>query len=303
MVQSTNKTRTKSEDQFERLIIYAAIAFGVLGFVVIIWLLFQLTGQYRLIGYEVNLEATAQFGDYIGGFVGSLWSLVGILLFYSALRLQRKEFELQRIELRDQRQEFAITRITDVIYRQLELLENKAAKLRFNLEINKVNLVGESVISEVPVWFANYFPSNKPIGNDQKEIFDIFVIFLLSRQVKEHLRFLGKTIDVCIKLIDQKEEFHHSRNTNYVLNDDQRMHLYLLLSGNLDLFAHQIYLQIIKRINQEQVNRAKRIKNTNVVPDGVAYFSQQIDTLDALIERLFDIQNSSRLPTKSNFER
>ncbi len=49
-----------------------------------------------------------RFGDYgelIGGIVGSLWSLAGVILFYEALRFQRTELKMQRHELELQRHE------------------------------------------------------------------------------------------------------------------------------------------------------------------------------------------------------
>lgn len=45
--------------------------------------------------FHINLSL-GEFGEFIGGFVGSLWSLAGILLFYSALVYQRNELEDQK---------------------------------------------------------------------------------------------------------------------------------------------------------------------------------------------------------------
>lgn len=45
------------------------------------------------------------YGEYIGGFVGSLWALAGVALFYEALRFQRTELKMQRHELELQRHE------------------------------------------------------------------------------------------------------------------------------------------------------------------------------------------------------
>ena len=75
----------------------------------------------------INSEKIAQFGDFIGGIIGSVWSLAGVILFYVALTEQRedikinretlnaqvdalhqqiKEFELQRSELKETRKVF-----------------------------------------------------------------------------------------------------------------------------------------------------------------------------------------------------
>ena len=76
---------------------------------------------------DLNSEKVAQFGDFIGGIIGSIWSLAGVILFYVALTEQRedikinrkaleaqvealnqqiKEFELQRVELGETRKVF-----------------------------------------------------------------------------------------------------------------------------------------------------------------------------------------------------
>lgn len=57
-------------------------------------------------GASIDADRVSKFGDFIGGIVGSIWSLAGIILFYVALNLQRKEFRLQRQELRATRNIF-----------------------------------------------------------------------------------------------------------------------------------------------------------------------------------------------------
>ncbi|MBF8965077.1 putative phage abortive infection protein [Pontibacter sp. FD36] len=72
----------------------------------------------------INSEKFGQFGDFVGGVIGSIWALAGVILFYIALTEQRKdiktnqkvlalqvdalnqqinEFELQRKELESSR--------------------------------------------------------------------------------------------------------------------------------------------------------------------------------------------------------
>ncbi len=61
------------------------------------------------------MDSTGQIGDFFGGIFGSIWSLVGVLLFYIALRYQRKEFALQREEFKNQKIEFQLNRISTSI--------------------------------------------------------------------------------------------------------------------------------------------------------------------------------------------
>ncbi|WP_366184583.1 putative phage abortive infection protein [Flavobacterium ovatum] len=73
---------------------------------------------------DIQLERLSGLADFIGGFVGPIWALVGVILFYVALTEQRKDFttnrealkaqtkalEQQIIEFELQREELAETR-------------------------------------------------------------------------------------------------------------------------------------------------------------------------------------------------
>ena len=109
---------------------------------------------------QVNAEKIAQLGDFIGGIVGSLWSLAGVILFYVALTEQRKdiqinrdalnaqvsafnqqiqEFELQRTELTETRKVFEeqsetlkIQRFENTFFQLLTLHHELVDKLNFS---------------------------------------------------------------------------------------------------------------------------------------------------------------------------
>ncbi|WP_299107643.1 putative phage abortive infection protein [uncultured Tenacibaculum sp.] len=109
---------------------------------------------------KLNSEKIAQFGDFIGGIVGSLWSLAGVILFYVALTEQRndikinrqaleaqvdalnqqiKEFELQRTELSETRKVFKeqsetlkIQRFENTFFQLLSLHHELVDKLNFD---------------------------------------------------------------------------------------------------------------------------------------------------------------------------
>lgn len=66
---------------------------------------------------KINSEKFGQFGDFVGGIVGSIWALAGVLLFYIALTEQRKDIktnqdalELQINALQQQVKEFELQR-------------------------------------------------------------------------------------------------------------------------------------------------------------------------------------------------
>lgn len=102
----------------------------IIGFIIslIMLLFFIFKGSYEFTFKDnISEEKIGQFGDFIGGVIGTLFSLVGVILFYIALKEQRedfktnqealkmqldafeqqiKEFELQREELTETRKIF-----------------------------------------------------------------------------------------------------------------------------------------------------------------------------------------------------
>lgn len=102
----------------------------IIGFIIslIMLLFFIFKGSYEFVlNDDISEEKIGQFGDFIGGVIGTLFSLVGVILFYIALKEQRtdfktnqdalkmqliafeqqiKEFDLQREELKETRKIF-----------------------------------------------------------------------------------------------------------------------------------------------------------------------------------------------------
>ena len=117
--------------------VYFAFLVISLGIVIFIIYLFQLSEKYNVFGNEpVNVELTGQVGDFMGGIVGSLWTLSSTILFYNALIHQKeellnthKQMALQLLEMKSQRKEFEINRITGIIYKQLEIVETKIKEI------------------------------------------------------------------------------------------------------------------------------------------------------------------------------
>lgn len=101
----------------EKLLInfFIGIAFLsiVIGLTIFISFLVKLSNEYTISGKHILIAETGQVGDFIGGVVGAVWSLTGVLLFYATLRLQSRE-------LSENRKHFQISRLTDIVYKQLD---------------------------------------------------------------------------------------------------------------------------------------------------------------------------------------
>lgn len=97
------KTEPIIKISFEKV----AFAFIWSGLIIIILALLSLVlKDFDFFGMTTqNFQLLGNFGEYVGGLVGSIWALAGVILFYETLRFQRTELRLQREELQNQRSE------------------------------------------------------------------------------------------------------------------------------------------------------------------------------------------------------
>ena len=92
--------------KFEKVTIGIAISFAICGLLTFVIFIFVFKHGYTFdSNYNIYSDKFGDFGSFIGGVVGAIWSLVSIILFYITLRLQRKELALQRQELELTREE------------------------------------------------------------------------------------------------------------------------------------------------------------------------------------------------------
>jgi hypothetical protein len=111
-------------EKFSRRLLLLGFTLFIVGFTLFIWNDWSFSFDNK-----IKSEKIGQFGDFVGGLIGSIWALAGVVLFYVALTEQRKdfatnrevldaqtdalkqqikEFELQRVELSETRKVFKI---------------------------------------------------------------------------------------------------------------------------------------------------------------------------------------------------
>ncbi|WP_405396845.1 putative phage abortive infection protein [Maribacter sp. Asnod2-G09] len=101
----------------EKLSVFAVLT----GVLVFIWGLILFLKESRIdFSTVINPERFAQFGDFIGGVIGSIWALAGVILFYLALKEQRKDFATNRKVLNAQ---------TDALKQQIKEFELQREEL------------------------------------------------------------------------------------------------------------------------------------------------------------------------------
>lgn len=79
---------------------FLAWALIVIGATITVWYLFLLKsdGWHFISNEKVDIEKSGQFGDYIGGFVGTVFSLAGFIFLFLTLKEQRQAFKKERFE-------------------------------------------------------------------------------------------------------------------------------------------------------------------------------------------------------------
>lgn len=68
-----------------------ALIIAIIGFGILIWFVIELIPSHLNINYDLSLEKSSKIGDFVGGFVGALFTIAGFILLYETFNLQRIE--------------------------------------------------------------------------------------------------------------------------------------------------------------------------------------------------------------------
>lgn len=223
-----------------------AIIFG-LAITLCMLLLFIFKGSWELcFNDNIAEDKIGQFGDFVGGFIGTLFSLVGVILFYVSLKEQRvdfktnqhalenqleafqqqiKEFELQREELGETRKIFE---------QQTKTMRNQQFESSFysllNVFINNRNRINETNLFKVLI---SNIKNNSSIGNYSetiKSVYDNYFDEYLSNRAELAMYFMSlyrlfKIIEECPHL-DNSEKTYYHKIIRALISKDELIVLY-----------------------------------------------------------------------------
>lgn len=89
----------KNKDWWE-IIAIIIVGFGLVALAVYSIKIYN-KGYFLFSGWdELDVGVTGLFGDFFGGVVGSLWALAGVFLYFSALKVQQKQLEAQKKDMK-----------------------------------------------------------------------------------------------------------------------------------------------------------------------------------------------------------
>lgn len=185
-------------------------------------ILFLSKGSWQ---YSTKLDESiiASYGDFIGGFIGSLFSLAGVILFYVALKEQRndisinqKNIELQTSALEQQVLEFQNQKVeleetrkvyieqTNLLREQTFLYRQQNKEIKEQSTTARVQQFDTSFFSYLEV-FNNYKKSLN--GTDSKDNF-FGKIIKEMREINSSESSLNKLLDnICEKYLELLNEY------------------------------------------------------------------------------------------------
>ena len=169
---------SKSKWTIERFS-FILIGIGIL-IAVATFFLFVMGEDFSSSSTQIKADKFAQYGDTIGGVVGSLWALAGVLLFYAAFKKQiealedqkeatrttQRAIELQSEELKLQREELAETR--EVFKEQSETLKIQQFENTFFSMLSVYN----QIISGMDIIVTKKFSTGKKSDTKSMSIFN-----------------------------------------------------------------------------------------------------------------------------------
>lgn len=181
-------SQEKQESEFsslEKSLIATAIVFGILGILIFVASIFLFNnGESFDSALKINSDKFGDFGSFLSGAVGALWSLVSVILFYVTLRMQRKELAMQRVELELTRNELQGQK--DQMIEQNKTLNHQKFETTF------FQLLGlyYSIVQNLDLKPKN---SNEIIATG-RDSFHILYNWL-HRKIFDKIRYSGRTVD------------------------------------------------------------------------------------------------------------
>jgi hypothetical protein len=106
-------------EKFSKTLLFTGLILLVLSIILFLWRDWTLDTNK-----QINSEKISQFGDLVGGVIGSIWALAGVILFYIALKEQRIDFQTNREVLNTQAEALKQQIIEFELQRQ-ELIETR----------------------------------------------------------------------------------------------------------------------------------------------------------------------------------
>lgn len=170
---------------------------------IILSILFILIGTFLFIIFIINLdysfwepqqiENSGIIGDFIGGIVGSIWALVGVFLFFSAIKLQYRELKIVQ---------------RDSVFQNFENKFFELIKIHINnraeITVGKKNKTGRAALTLIKDELIEIYRHARKLGTkhdiETSDIYNIsFLILYYGITLKAWKDIFKNEIDILLK--------------------------------------------------------------------------------------------------------
>lgn len=136
----------KRKNFIDKITMPIAIIILLLGIMTI--LIFSSVLPFNDWSFQPDSELFAQYGNFIGGFVGTIFSLVGVLLLYQTLIAQQKSLEQQILSQNTQKQSFEIEQFENTFFNLLKTQQDLTGGIKayFKTTDSKFNVTTSTIL-------------------------------------------------------------------------------------------------------------------------------------------------------------
>lgn len=158
----------------------------ILGILIVAWLVFRGFFFDNFINptESISLDNASKFGDFIGGVIGAIFTLVGIVLLYETLSFQRKE-------LKESRQVFESQQFENTFFNLLNLYQNIVQSTHYEDFIGQSHN-GQDFFVEKKKQCFNAFTSTNSAFKNRKIAIDLYVNYYTEN--KEQIAHYFRTL-------------------------------------------------------------------------------------------------------------
>ena len=176
--------------------IFTSVILVGLGTIIILWFLTRGYFWDDFIDFHsgINLDKSAKVGDFIGGFVGVIFTLVGIVLLYETLSLQRNEFEESRKVF--QRQQFE-----NKFFSLLKVYQDIISTMHYEIPNSAQKYVGKEYFIKHKEDIYNLYQPTISFFKNRKIAIDLYTQFYIAN--KETIAHYFRTLYRLYRLIEE----------------------------------------------------------------------------------------------------
>jgi hypothetical protein len=169
---------------------------------------------------KIQADKVGQFGDFVGGLIGSIWALAGVVLFYVALTEQRKDFKTNRKVLNTQIEALKL-QLNEFELQRLELSETREIFKIQKFETSFFNLLKfhSEITNSLTIKVEKRKSSSG--GKEEKEvaIFDGIKFFVKGNVLIENFLYELKNLDILTGQILDDSKANYIKNKKIIDNE------------------------------------------------------------------------------------